>query len=303
MNKLWLQIGGLALVFTVLYFTVRSLPLPQCELAHYGDSINEAGEIDYCGTEETFFFDLDRLSYPVRATLKPLDPPTRGVESHFTVSLKTLSGRMVTPADVIVSHTQAIHLLVVDPSLKDYQHLHPQPTGAPGEWQFSFTPNKSGTYRFYFDFVTLHGAKRTLIAETIEVPGDAEPFDLNIPRQTVTTSDGYAFDLILPEGEFDAEGTHTLTLVGKATDAASSDLQLEKVMGAFAHVVAFDPTRTGFAHLHPTTPIIPGQKNHAPEVAFAFNPRAPGNYRLWAQIKVAGEERFLPFDVLVVSSR
>jgi hypothetical protein len=71
---------------------------------------------------------------------------------HATVGLKTGSGKPVAPEDLLVTHTRRLHLLIVDPSLSDYQHVHPDSTGKPGEWAFSFTPRLSGTYRVFGDF-------------------------------------------------------------------------------------------------------------------------------------------------------
>jgi hypothetical protein len=86
-----------------------------------------------------------------------------------------------------------------------------------------------------------------------------------------------------------------------AEDGAA--IVLEEVMGASAHVVAFDEARSGFAHLHPVekpTEVSIGRAPGTGELAFSLFLPDPGAYRLWAQVKVDGRESFAPFDVFVV---
>ena len=59
-------------------------------------------------------------------------------------------GQPVRPEDLIVSHTERLHLLAVSEDLSDYQHLHPQATGVPGEYRFDWQPLRAGDYRLYF---------------------------------------------------------------------------------------------------------------------------------------------------------
>ena len=73
-------------------------------------------------------------------------------------------------------------------------------------------------------------------------------------------------------------------------------VRLEKVMGTYAHMVAFDPAGKGFAHMHP---IDEGSGIGTEEARFSFSVRTdlPGLYRVWAQLKAEGTELFAPFDV------
>ena len=75
-------------------------------------------------------------------------------------------------------------------------------------------------------------------------------------------------------------------------------------MGAFAHMVAFDGELKGFAHLHPEENLLPvGEGDlHEGPLSFTFTPPKQGLYRLWAQVRFAGEpETFIPFDLKVGS--
>lgn len=71
------------------------------------------------------------------------------------------------------------------------------------------------------------------------------------------------------------------------------------VMGAYAHLVVFDEEGKGFAHLHPQNPFVGQQDPKNPDLRFSFFPADPGKYRLWAQLLIDGQERFVPFDLEV----
>ena len=73
-------------------------------------------------------------------------------------------------------------------------------------------------------------------------------------------------------------------------------MPLGPVMGAFAHLVAFDEARSGFAHLHPMEAdvTVPPDAIH-PVLNFKITIPRAGRYVIWAQIDLAGRETFLPF--------
>ena len=74
---------------------------------------------------------------------------------------------------------------------------------------------------------------------------------------------------------------------------------METVMDAYAHLVAFDQARSGFAHLHPlgsepgAPTIHPDQTR--PRLSFRVTIPNAGVYVIWAQVKLGGRERFAPF--------
>ena len=67
-------------------------------------------------------------------------------------------------------------------------------------------------------------------------------------------------------------------------------------MGAFAHLVAFDEARSGFAHLHPNEFNLSQQPDAVkPVLNFKIMIPAAGNYVIWAQLNLGGREVFVPF--------
>jgi hypothetical protein len=75
---------------------------------------------------------------------------------------------------------------------------------------------------------------------------------------------------------------------------------LQPVMGAFAHLVAFDEARSGFAHLHPGEVDLGRQPDPKhPVLNFKLTIPRPGRYVVWAQVNLGGSETFVPFRLVV----
>jgi hypothetical protein len=71
---------------------------------------------------------------------------------------------------------------------------------------------------------------------------------------------------------------------------------LKPVMGAFAHLVAFDVTRSGFAHIHPDqTDLTKAPDPLRPSFTFRVSIPSPGRYVIWSQVNLGGAEAFAPF--------
>ena len=68
------------------------------------------------------------------------------------------------------------------------------------------------------------------------------------------------------------------------------------IMGAFAHLVAFDETRSGFAHLHPMEiDLLQAPHPARPVLNFKVTIPQAGRYVIWSQVDIDGRERFAPF--------
>jgi hypothetical protein len=277
------------------YVGLRSLPVEKCEFLHYGEFINQDGVIEGCGYEETDFFVMSEIRFPIIPTLTPLGELKPGEPCTFKLTLFTTSGKPVRWEDIAVSHTERIHALVVDPSLEDYQHVHPQPAGPAGHYLVELTPRRAGSYAVYFDFIPLINSRRTLLAARFEVPGEggaAQPADRRAHRDA-----DLAFTFTARQPELKAGTEARFRLQARAVDGRA--ITYSPVMGSYAHVVAFDAAGSGFAHLHPQNPFIEGQDPHDPDLEFVFLFKDPGHYRVWAQVIIDGREVFAPFDLLV----
>jgi len=288
-----------AIPFIATYFVIRSLPVEPCDFLHE-ETYNLEGEVDYCGPGDAGFVDLSIRKWPMFLDFRPLDPLVVGQPCRFEMNIKQADGSPLSADDVALSHTRKIHLLAVDPSLDDYQHLHPEADPLfKGIWRFTLTPRKAGKYKVYLDFIPIRSPRRVLLAASFEVAGQADDFESNHISNLVTEK-GRTFRFQITEPEEDGEDTlFTFT----AVDENGDDLALKPVMGAFAHVVAFEPSLDGFAHLHPLEYEPPKSAEDARygPLTFSFKSGASGNYRFWAQVKVGEdrEESFIPFDLKI----
>ena len=287
----------LTIPFVALYFLVRSLPVEPCEFLH-ARTYNSAGALDYCGPGDSAFVDLTRRSWPFDLKLEALDELRVGETCRFRVEIRQFDGSPLGPNEVALSHTKKIHLLAIDPSLDDYQHLHPQPDVTfPGVWNFALTPAKAGQYRVFLDFIPLRSPRRVLLSTGFEVAGESV---VSSPKHSnIALREGYSFSAKSTTGSLMAGQESVLRLEVLAPTGQSAVLQ--PVMGAFAHLVAFDVQRRGFAHLHPKENLNPveGRQTHSAPLSFGFRPPVPGHYRLWAQVRIGDKEIFAPFDLKV----
>jgi len=289
---------AISAAFILLYVLIRNVPVEPCEVLHYGEYMNEEGAVEYCGEEETAFFDMTKIRYPIEVKLEPQGEVVPGEPTTFDLYLHDHLGKGIAYENIVVSHTERIHLMAVDPSLTDYQHLHPQPVGAPGHYQFELTPSKSGNYSVYLDFISLLSQRRVLAKSEFKVEGAADV--AHIRKNTSLSMDGYTFTLHTPaQGSFPAGEESQVKLSVLPKDAGSRP-NFGLVMGAYAHLVVFDEKGRGFAHLHPQNSFINEQDPANPDLDFSFFPADPGKYRLWAQLMIDGQERFVPFDLEVL---
>ena len=159
-------------------------------------------------------------------------------------------------------------------------------------------PNRAGLYRVFADFTPAATARGLYASVDFEVPGETA----RVTRSTNSTwqAAGYNFELQTPS-YFKAGVTAELRFRVERPGANKTPVPLEPVMDAYAHLVAFDEERTGFAHLHPDQVDL-NQKPDAlrPELTFKVTIPQAGRYVIWSQVNLGGTEVFAPFwiDVL-----
>tara|TARA_B110000285_G_scaffold123635_1_gene139665 strand:- start:9727 stop:10656 length:930 start_codon:yes stop_codon:yes gene_type:complete len=291
-----LSVFVLTLVFVAAYFALRALPDAQCGFLHYEEVVNADGSVEFCATNHAGFLDLTRLKYPVEMNISLDDEAAVGVAQEVTLELLTSGGMSIAPHELALTHTKKMHVMVVDPSLQDYHHVHPQPDGLNGQYTFEFTPNRAGTYQVFVEIVPLRTRRQIIATGTIEVGGVAST--MKFERQIESIVDGLRFSL----GDMPAERMRTGVDYRFELDVTAADgsiVELQDVMGAQGHMVAFDAAGKGFAHMHPIGSVVSARSLESPELAFLFNVPNPGWYRVFAQVQVSGREVFGHFDLEV----
>ncbi len=286
-----LQIVAITAAALGLYAFFRVLPTGT-NLNHVDFRVEGSNAIEFCDPSNPQFIPVVAVRSPVTTRLEPETVPAVGRETRFTLSLATSSGKPIGTDDLVTMHTRKLHLLVVDPTLQDYQHLHPEPGAKPGEWVFAHTPRLAGEYRVFADFTPSATGRGLYASAAFTVPGEV-PVNMVIRNWTYEI-DGYRFSL--RPAEEPVRAGRVTDLAFNVDRADGGEVPMRIVMDAYAHLVAFDRDRSGFAHLHPNESDL----THAPDPrrpALTFKITIPkaGLYVIWAQVNLGGDERFVPF--------
>ena len=292
----WRQFVWITLAAVSLYVFFRFLPTGT-DLNHMDFRVTGKNAIEMCDPSNPQFISVIAATSPVALTLKTAAAPTAGREVQVTLRMTTANNKLIAPEDLVVMHTHKLHLLIADPSLTDYQHLHPEPTRVPGEWSFTFTPKLGGIYRIFADF-TPAATNRSLYANVdLVVAGE----QLSTPELAAAMTPSWigqrdAYRLELVPGTRQIRAGQATDLKFSVTNTGGGAVGLEPVMDAYAHLVAFDTARSGFAHLHPMDADLGvAPDSIKPTLSFKITIPAAGRYVIWAQLKINGREKFVPF--------
>jgi hypothetical protein len=291
----WTSITAISVVFFAAFFVLRALPDAECGFLHYIEIVNENGEIELCATNHAGFLDLSVLKYPVEIEMES-EGFVRGEKASVSLFLETSGGMTMAPHELAVTHTEKMHLMVIDPSLEDYHHLHPVPVGIDGRYDFEFTPQKTGEYRVFAEVVPVMSRRQAVATSTLPVPGEGGIPEFSASVESIV--DGVHFSLGNFPETLSKGKDYQFTLDVKA--ANGDVIELETVMDAKGHMVAFDAEGRGFAHMHPLDSIAENRDGaDSDELSFLFNVPNAGWYRLFAQIQVNGQPVFGRFDLEV----
>jgi len=293
-SREWRRIGAITAAAALLFAIVRMLPTGT-NLSHMDFRVQGGNVSECCDPATPQFLPVVAVRSPVTLTVAAAAPPQAGSEVEATLVLTTFSGKPIAPEDLQVVQTKRIHLLIVDPSLDDYQHVHPEPDRRPGRWVFRFRPRFGGNYRIFADFTPV-ATNRGLYSEAeLSVGGPPNPAAAGSQAPSWSAKeDGYAFTLTPASVPVRAGVPADLSLAVARADGGP--VPLERVMDAYAHLVAFDAQRSGFAHIHPNAADAARRPDPLrPSFTFRLTIPRPGRYVIWSQVNLAGRETFAPF--------
>lgn len=291
-SVLWITV-----VFVITFFLLRALPDAKCGFLHYEEVVNAEGQIEFCATNHAGFLDLSKLSYPVRMELETGSPLVAGQEQEITLRLETSGGMPIAGHELAITHTEKMHIMLIDPSVEDYHHIHPEVMGTDGRYRFRFTPKSSGPYAVYAEIVPLRTRRQVIATGHLEVSGESRKGHFESNR--ICQSSGLYFELFGDDDRLKTGRDYRFEL--RVSEDGGNAADLESIMGAKGHLVAFDAERRGFAHMHPISSVRaekPSADAEAP-LAFLFNVPNPGWYRIFAQVQVDGAVVFGRFDLWV----
>jgi P-type Cu+ transporter len=210
------------------------------------------------------------------------------------------TGRSV--ENITRSHEAWMHLIATRDDLGTFAHIHPQPTGRPGQLAVDITFPTAGEYVINTEFRRQGEMGDIHQRQVITVAGAATAPAILAESPRTAVVDGVRVEL-----EGDAEAGHVSDLHYTFTDAATGlpvdDLQ--PYLAAAGHVVVMRADGQTFAHEHAEVeddngrPVfaLPGQ-TFGPELDVHAEFPTADLYRLWAQFRLAGGDVVtVPFTV------
>jgi hypothetical protein len=222
-------------------------------------------------------------------------PLKENVSTSVTLFLSD-NGKGVGEDKLKTVHTQKVHALIIDPTLTDYQHIHPKSGKKSGEYVFDFTPHTANAYRIWLDITPNDGPQQYVMTD---LSGENKK-NLPVIKKLSMSSEmgGYhfnlSFDKPLKVGQ-DAMGSVIIT------DKNGKDVtNLEPIMEAFAHIVAFNQDYRTILHVHPMGPEPKDSTlRGGPRIDFHLTPSQTGYVKIFVQVQINGKEIIAPFGVNV----
>ncbi|MCC7367253.1 MAG: copper-translocating P-type ATPase [Chloroflexi bacterium] len=229
-------------------------------------------------------------------------------------------------SDIVDSHERPVHLIAVSRDLREFQHVHPAPTGAAGQYGLAVTFPAAGDYLLFGEAVRTGGPQVVDRREVrVGTASGAAPASAGQPAATLaedlSPKTFGAIRLSLSGTERIRAGQETtLTLRAENRTTGRPIQNLQPYLGAPAHAVvlsadgsqfthahgelpssdgtsaaadghaAADSHTTGAADSHAATSHAPATSGFGPEIAVHHTFPAPGLYKLWAQLKNADGE-------------
>lgn len=240
-------------------------------------------------------------------------------------------GREWTP--LIPDHGKLMHMFLVrDEGLSAFAHLHPESADS-SSFTVPLPPLPPGDYRIYADIVHASGFAQTLV-DTVSVVAEGstggatarqgDPDDSWAELPALGSAHGERF--ILPSGRRvvwengrDPRLDRETSLGFRVMEPDGAPSVLEPYMGMLSHAAVTRDDGSVFIHIHPSGSINMAAQMRFEEaergsgsvgtgmpdmaaapsdaVAFPFVFPVSGDYRIFVQIKVAGEVETATFDV------
>ena len=233
---------------------------------------------------------------------------------------------------LIPDHGKLVHLFAFrEPALDAFAHLHPAAVSERA-FESAFPPLPEGEYSIFADVTDETGIAQTLVCRA-RVParrGHAETTTFTDPDDSWRVSRPLP-PVAGPPERSDLGRGDVMTwesadrpwvageereLVFSVRDGSGQPAALEPYMGMLAHAAVLRADGSVFVHLHPMGTVsmaaldaaagMPGMdhsaaatKDPSGRVSLPYAFPKPGPYRIWVQVKIAGEVKTGVFDVLV----
>ncbi|MBN8544230.1 MAG: hypothetical protein J0M34_08205 [Alphaproteobacteria bacterium] len=205
------------------------------------------------------------------------------------------TGAALTPHAIETTHTRKLHTMVVNQSLTDYHHLHPEYNPNTEQWETTFTPRTHEAYHAWNEF-TLRGDTAPTQHKT-DVPSDAQL--RSIEPVIAHQNHAKAGDVIIHcNGNSPLRAGTENTWSIDLRDAHGKPITyFHPIMGADAHLVGFSKDGTSMIHCHPIA-------RHDNIVQFHIAPKHEGFTKFFLQIHPEnGDLTTIPFGQYIAPAQ
>lgn len=233
------------------------------------------------------------------AVIKSVTPLEKGKLAQLSLVLTDEQDRPVSTGRLEAIDGDKIHLLAIDESLLDFQHLYPQPAGAVGHYMFSFVPASAHNYKIFVD-IKPKGKPAEDIPVLLAGKDPCKGYCVNImsaDRAKIGDENIYVTTdrSTVHVGE-DVIGK--LNILGKNGVPANA---LEPVLGSFAYIVGFYDDFNTVSHIRPVgfRPDKPTDRGSSP-LLFVFHPLRAGYFKYFIQYRLNGQDVIIPMGIRVV---
>ena len=249
---------------------------------------NAAGNCVRCGMKLVSGIP-DPTEYLMDMTATPTAPrPMQPARLTFTIK-DPWKNNIVKNYQIV--HERLFHMFVVSQDMKFFLHNHPTKQ-EDGTFTYDLALPFSGMYRVLGDFYP-DGSTPQLITKTVFVPG-TPPAPITLTKDYSTKQDvNMQVELVTDPPQPIAHTKTMMFFKVKPKDPNDKELGLEKLLGAWSHMLAASDDMIDMIHTHPF--LADGGESIQFNVIF---PRAHA-YRVWVQFQRKGVENTVYFDVPV----
>lgn len=201
-----------------------------------------------------------------------------------------VKNKVIVESELSVSHEKKLHMLIYDPSLGQFQHVHPEfKANSNGLWQVEVSFSVNGNYWVWAQGVTTSDGNEFSANSRLNVTGGSAA----LPAPPVFTD--------IRKGEDRGSFVEFAKVPLKAGVSAQvgmsfsrkdgSKPQITPYLGAIAHVVSTPTDGDSLIHVHPM--------DHGGTAMIHVEFPEAGFYRLWVQFIDGGILRTVPLSVEV----
>jgi hypothetical protein len=191
------------------------------------------------------------------------------------------AGKELRARDLAVSHEKKLHVLIYDPSLTQFFHVHPEEKN--GVWTTEDVPFAvNGEYRVWAEG-KMNGEEATFtVSQPFKVTGGQPAIKRPATLPAVTESTVGTSKAVLTGADALVAGKEVMPILELSRTDGSKPV-LKPYLGAMAHVVVVPLSGDKLIHVHPMDTDTPTKL-----MVHTTFPK-PGDYRVWIQFDDGGE--------------